>query len=70
VNGDCIRGGLAVPAKTTNFATGLMTSQACGGDPVYLMRNVPYSSGRVAGQNYSQLATLFYNTRLTQGVVL
>ena len=45
---------------------GLAPSERCVAFPVYLMNNVPYTNGRVAGSNYTDLANIYTYTRLNQ----
>ena len=58
VDGKCILGG----AQTAVAVRGSYLPLR----PVYLMNNVPYTIGRVAGPNYADLARIYTYTRLNQ----
>ena len=69
VDGRCIMGGLQMPAGRRGYyvpSMGLAPSERCVAFPVYLMNNVPYTNGRVAGTNYTDLANIYTYTRLNQ----
>ena len=69
VDGRCIMGGQVMPAGQRGFyvpSQGLQDTNRCVAFPVYLMNNVPYTNGRVAGNNYSALANIYTYTRLNE----
>jgi hypothetical protein len=69
VDGRCIMGGVAMPAGQRGFyvpSLGLQATRQCVAFPVYLMNNVPYTNGRVAGNNYATLASVYTYTRLNE----
>jgi hypothetical protein len=69
VDGLCIMGGSAVPVGMRGYyvpSVGLESTSQCAAFPVYLMTNVPYTRGRVAGPDYAELAGIYSNTRLNQ----
>ena len=55
VDGRCVLGGV----EHVN-----PTGRACSAYPVYVLGNVPYTSGHVAGSNYSTLSKLYSYTKL------
>lgn len=66
VDGECIMGGRQMPAGRRGYSVpsvGLDSTNRCVAFPVYLMTNVPYTSGRVAGSNYADLANSYTYTR-------
>jgi hypothetical protein len=69
VDGRCIMGGTRMPAGRRGYSIpslGLETPGSCVAFPIYLATNVPYTSGRVAGSNYSDLANIYTYTHLNQ----
>ena len=69
VDGQCIMGGIQMPAGRRGYfvpSTGLVSTNRCVAFPVYLMNNVPYTNGRVAGSNYTDLANIYTYTHLNQ----
>ena len=69
VDGKCIMGGTEVPAGRRGYyvpSVGLQATDRCVAFPVYLATNVPYTGGRVAGSNYTNLAKMYTYTRLNQ----
>ena len=59
VDGRCVFGGIEDP--NCPRPTGGRASA-----PVYIAINVPYTSGRVAGSNYTSLSEIYTNTRLNE----
>lgn len=69
VDGRCIMGGRRMPSGRRGYtipSLGLDTSGSCVAFPIYLATNVPYTNGRVAGSNYSDLANMYTYTNLNQ----
>ncbi len=69
VDGRCIMGGTYMPAGRRGYSvpsTGLVHTDRCVAFPVYLATNVPYTNGRVAGSNYTDLANIYTYTRLNE----
>jgi len=69
VDGACIMGGRQMPAGRRGYyvpSVGLDSTDRCVAFPVYLMTNVPYTNGRVAGSNYADLANVYTYTRLNE----
>ena len=65
VDGRCILGGGG--DRECSAAQQSLGTEGCGaGIPVYVMSNVPYTSGHVAGRNYAALANIYTNTRLNE----
>ncbi len=65
VDGRCILGGVWLPPGPRALAAP-PSNGSCSAFPVYIATNVPYTSGRVAGSNYSALADIYSNTRLNE----
>ena len=62
-------GGSLMPTATRGYAVptvGYAHPSQCVAYPVYVMDNVPYTRGRVAGHSYSDLADIYTYTRLNQ----
>ena len=73
VDGQCILGGTMLPTGTRGYyvpTVGLAQSDRCVAFPVYLMNNVPYTTGRVAGNDYARLADIYTYTRLNENWAL
>lgn len=69
VDGQCIMGGVTMPSGPRGFyvpSQGLQTTSQCVAFPVYLMNNVPYTNGRVTGNNYANLANIYTYTHLNE----
>ena len=68
VDGECILGGIRVPLQKEGYrpTTALNAGNRCVAYPVYLMRNVPYTRGKIVGSNYTALANAYEATRLNQ----
>ena len=67
VDGKCIMGGTSMPLSTRGgsiYGNEWTKSPRCVAYPVYVMNNVPYTRGRVAGNNYDRLANIYTYTRL------
>ena len=69
VDGRCIMGGTKMPAGRRGYhipSLDMSTTGTCVAFPIYLATNVPYTNGRVAGMDYSDLANIYTNTHLNQ----
>ena len=65
VDGRCILGGGGHHSCSAGQQS--LGTERCGaGIPVYVMSNVPYTSGHVAGRSYAALANIYANTRLNE----
>ena len=67
VDGRCIMGGALMPDSTRGYnipSIGLAQTNRCVAFPAYLISNVPYTNGSVAGREYSRLSNLYTYTKL------
>lgn len=65
VDGQCIMGGKRLPVgRHGDRASSGNPTDLCSAYPVYVMNNVPYTIGRVAGSDYSALANIYTYTKL------
>lgn len=67
VDGRCIMGGTVLPSGPRGqeaLARPEHRPELCSAYPVYLRNNVPYTRGKVAGNNYTALANVYTYTRL------
>ena len=63
VDGRCIMGGHIVHNRNLGTASP-DTSKECSALPVYVLNNVPYTRGTMAGHRYASLANAYAYTKL------